>query len=611
MSDYDEPMDEPIDAPRHAPRHAPRLKVQTRGIENPSKKAAIPGPDRTAFDEARDNEHYHKQQVVEARAKSRAVAQENGNLRAQLAEAENALRSRQDEVQQMQAQIAETHAHIQKMNYDEGALHDQIQYDQEQLSVLLQNVTVAQKHAAEASAQTYQLQQAIQARDTELQQIRAQVHKQDDEVNHLRLQLQAATRPKAKAMPRRRGRVSNELFGVAQPSTLTLPLNPAPLPTESPAAPAVVANDPIVERFAEKLNMDVEMLTEFLGVLNLTKGNNAQVVVTPPARRRKSNIKAEIKKSWTPESRELANHAHKMLRVATFSKFKVEQGTDFIFHPLATEREVEDFAEDEEATITHWRWDFNPGYLDSAWNANLMEKIIDEAIKDDEKGMQYIRKGDIHREYLEIVLLEQLERYRGDWKLFQPRWLQDKDRAETKAEAVARGKVMLFLRRMGSKTINAQRRKYLIRHTTVGAVIALKEVEGASDLATWKRALELLEYLQSEGMSEEEEIPRTINGQKVKAFKILLCVWREPDVAKMMHLVDVQGRRFEEIHNGTKSAPRERSKDIGKRPAPQGLPKCLYDSKWLASQSPTQLKELKVSKDAFALFVAATERMAE
>lgn len=138
----------------------------------------------------------------------------------------------------------------------------------------------------------------------------------------------------------------------------------------------------------------------------------------------------------------------------------------------------------------------------------------------------------------------------------------------------------------------------------------MKEAEGASDLATWKRALELLEYLQSEGMSEEEEIPRTINGQRVKSFKILLCVWREPDVAKMMHLVDVQGRRFEEIHNGTKAAPRERSKDIGKRPAPQGLPKCLYDSKWLAAQSPAQLKELKVSKDAFALFVAATERMA-
>lgn len=134
-----------------------RLRIQTtRDIETPIKKAAISGPDRAAFDEVRglffalvimlnlyqvrDNEHYHKQQVVEARAKSRAVAQENKNLRAQLAEAENALRSRQDDVQQMQAQIAETHARIEKMNYDEGGLHDQIQYDQEQLTVLVRSL---------------------------------------------------------------------------------------------------------------------------------------------------------------------------------------------------------------------------------------------------------------------------------------------------------------------------------------------------------------------------------------------------------------------------------------------------------------------------------------
>ncbi|KAJ7079645.1 hypothetical protein B0H15DRAFT_799527 [Mycena belliarum] len=606
MNSDDEQMSAPMDASYQAPQ---RVKIPMSGGENPAKKAAICGPERAALDEARDNEYYHKQQVIEARAKSRTVAQYNESLRAELATAKNALKSRQDEVQQLQVQIAESHTRIQQMNYDEGGLHEQIQYDQEQLSALLQKVSVAQGHAAEASAQTYQLQEAIQARDTELQQLRAQVHKQDDEVNHLRLQLQAAARPKAKAMARRRGRVSNELFGVAQPFTLTLPLDPAPVPTGSPAVPAV-ASDPIVERFAARLNMDVETLTEFLGVLNLAKGNDAQVVVNSTGGRRKSNAKAEIKKSWTPESKELANHGHKMLRVATFTKFRVEQGSDFIFHSPATERQVQDFAEDEDATLTRWQWDFNAGYLDSAWNAVLMQKIVDAAIKEDEKGMRYVSKGEIHREYLDIVLVEQLERYRGDWKLFQPRWLEDKDRAETKAEAMARGKVMLFIRRLASKTINGQKRKFLVRQTTVEAVIALKEADGASDLATWKRVLELLEYLQSEGMSEEEETPKTINGQKVKAFKILLCVWREPEVAKMMNVVDVQRRRFEEIHSGTKPAPRERGNGIGKRPAPRGLPKCLYDSAWLASQSPKQLKELKVSKDVFALFMAATERMA-
>ena len=142
------------------------------------------------------------------------------------------------------------------------------------------------------------------------------------------------------------------------------------------------------------------------------------------------------------------------------------------------------------------------------------------------------------------------------------------------------------------------------------ATIALKEAEGANDIATWKRMLDLLELLQADGMSEEEEMPMTVKGQKIKMFKIKLCVWREPTIANYLRLVDKQTQNFQDLHNGTKSAPRDRSKDKGKRPAPMGLPKCLYDSEWLASRSPKQLKDLEVSEKVFALFKAATEHMA-
>ncbi|KAK7051770.1 hypothetical protein R3P38DRAFT_2502236 [Favolaschia claudopus] len=276
-----------------------------------------------------------------------------------------------------------------------------------------------------------------------------------------------------------------------------------------------------------------------------------------------------------------------MTRKATFRLFKVEIGTDFIFHEPATEKEVEDFAADDDATLKHWQWDFNPGYLTSAWNAVQIERVVAAAVKDDEKADRYVSKGQIKREFLEIILAEQLERWRGDWKLFQPRWWEAKGRIETKHEAVARGKLMLYMRRMNSKNINAQNRKYLYRRTTLEAVIALKEAENADDLPTWIRLLELLDYLEGEGMSEEEEKPCMIKGQKIKTFKIKLCVWREASVAKYMNI---------------------RTEEIGRRPAPKGLPRSLYDSKWLASQSPKQLMELEVSEDVFALFVAATDR---
>ncbi|KAJ7610388.1 hypothetical protein FB45DRAFT_869496 [Roridomyces roridus] len=617
MSNIDKTMDTPpVDTPVDTPYQAPqRRRVTTDDTEGSrAKRTVIGGPGRNAFDEVRENEKFYKEQHRDARAKNRAAAQDNENLRVLLTQAEIVIKDRQEEVHRLQVQIAECQAQMERMDYDETGLHAQIQHDQERLSNLLQQVNNAQRQAAEASAQAYQVQQAMQARDIELHQLRAQVHKQDDEVNHLRLQIQAAARAKAKATPiRRRGRVTNELFGKDPSAQLlpTLALNPAPLPAESPAEPAVVPVNPLVERFAAKMEMDVVGLTELMGVLKLAlQDDNVQVAVNTKARPRKSSAKADMKKACAPETKELVLHTHSLLRRVTFEKFKVELGSDFIFHSPATERQVEDFAEAENATLSHWQWDFNTGYLDSAWNAVQMERLINAAIKEDEKGMQYIRKGEIHREFLEFVLSEQLERYRGDWKLFQPRWLPDKDRAETKAEAVARGKVMVFMRRMNSKSINAQRRKFLVRRNTTEAVIAMKETEGASDLATWNRILELLDHLQSDGMSEEEEIPKTISGQKVKAFQILLCVWREPDIAKIMRLVDMQKQRFEDIHNGTKSAVRERSKDTGNRAAPKGLPRCLYDSNWFNSLSPKQVKELKVSKEVFALFVAATERMA-
>ncbi|KAK7046301.1 hypothetical protein R3P38DRAFT_3175583 [Favolaschia claudopus] len=614
----DAPMDEPYTAP-------PRLKVPlSANAEGPSKKKAVAGPEQQALDEARNNEQYHRDNASAHRARSRAAyqdtraaQQDNDLLRAHLLAAQKALQDRQAEVQQLHAQIAEARTHMEKMNSEEGDLHDQIIYDQQQLSELIEQVRAAQNQAVEASTQTYNLQQAINARDAELGQLRTQVHKQDDEVLQLRLQLKAAVRDKPKPTPRRRGRVSNELFGTGKPATLNLPLDPAPLPADSPnplpsdSQPAELSglmDHPVVKRVAAKLNMDDEDMSDMLGLLTLTQKTNAQVAVTPTKRKAPKPRKA-LKKAVQPKTKELINIAHALMRQTTYRLFKVEQSNDFIFHIPATEKEVEDFAADDTATLEHWQWDFGAGYLNTAWNVVQMERLVKAAVAEDEEGRRYVSKGEIQEEFLEFVVREQLERYRADWKLFQPRWDTNANRLETKQEAVARGKVMLYIRRMAAKTLNAQQRKYMHRRTTVEAVIALKEAENDGDLATWIRLLKLLDYLQAAGMSEEEQVSKAIQGQKVKAFKIKLCVWREESISKYLNIVDIQTRRFEELSNGTKSAPRERSQEKGSRPAPKNLPRCLYDSAWLASQTPKQLKELEVSEEVFALFVAATDRM--
>ncbi|KAJ7473868.1 hypothetical protein B0H11DRAFT_1918683 [Mycena galericulata] len=60
---------------------------------------------------------------------------------------------------------------------------------------------------------------------------------------------------------------------------------------------------------------------------------------------------------------------------------------------------------------------------------------------------------------------------------------------------------------------------------------------------------------------------------------------------------------------GPHAASRVRSGAPGSSKAPCGLPKSLYNGEWLKKATPAYLKELNVSKEAFGLFVAATDRM--
>ncbi|CAK5266922.1 unnamed protein product [Mycena citricolor] len=587
-----------------------------------SKRKAAPTPEHHKLDDARSSEQYHKQAATEARQQRRAAIQENDNLRAQLSAAQNDVLAHQDEVRRLHILIEEGRSKLEEKSRDEGNLHAQIMHDQDRLADLLQRVTAAQNQAAEASTQSYRAQETLNVRDEEVDRLRAEVCAQEDEVERLRQQIKMAARTKAQPLAvKRRGRVSTKLFNPGRPSVMELPLDPAPLPNERPTLSAPTSDsgpdsspDMEIEAIAAKLDMDVGELAKFLAVMKLVNGNNVNVAIGPSeatGRKAKPKAEADAKAAVAPQDKELVNVAHAMMRNITYRKFGYNQASDFIFHVSATEDEVSAFAENDEATVTKWQFDFNDDYTNSAWNAAQMERLVDEAVKEDYAGMRYLQKGLIKREYLELIVTEQLARYYAEWKQFRPRWDMEEGRMETKAEAIARGKVVLYHRRTLSKTINGQHNKYDHRRTTVEATIALKEADGGNDLTTWKRMLDLLDLLGPSGMSEEEETHSIEKGAKIKVYKIKLCVWREPAIVDYMRMVDAQTMRFQALHNGTKPAPCVRAQMHGDRPPPKGLPKCLYNPEWLESLSPREVRALKVSKNAFALFVAATERMAK
>jgi hypothetical protein len=119
----------------------------------------------------------------------------------------------------------------------------------------------------------------------------------------------------------------------------------------------------------------------------------------------------------------------------------------------------------------------------------------------------------------------------------------------------------------------------------------------------------MVQHLGEQGMSSEEEDEVEVDNTKIVVYKVNLCIWREPRVVEYLHFVDAQTALFKKDQRGPTPASRMRGGVPGSSKAPCGLPKSLYNSKWLKKATPAYLKELKVSKEVFGLFVAATDRM--
>ncbi|KAJ7732858.1 hypothetical protein B0H16DRAFT_1468369 [Mycena metata] len=158
------------------------------------------------------------------------------------------------------------------------------------------------------------------------------------------------------------------------------------------------------------------------------------------------------------------------------------------------------------------------------------------------------------------------------------------------------------------------------RIKTITAAIDIKRDKGiAVDIATWERLLEMLELLGEQGMSSEEEDEIEANDKKMIVYMVKLCVRCEPRIVDYLRLVDKQTALFKKRgrdqrdQRGQRGPPphtRVRTDVPGSSKVPRGLPMSLYNGEWLKAATPAYVKNLKISKEAFGLFVAAVDRMA-
>ncbi|KAJ7200551.1 hypothetical protein GGX14DRAFT_659829 [Mycena pura] len=594
--------------------------AQTRGGESlvpgASKQRAVAGADRQQLDQARESVQRSQEVARTSNMHRRQMANQVTMLQQALEEASKTKDNMDQQVHEMQLHIAETAEKMNVMELEGSQLVGALAEEQKKYLMLYESMNNAQRQLKESTDIAASLQRSIE--------------KRDDEALELRNQLKIARNRLGASEPspfKRLRRLSMQLLRNSSTNAPKLMLDPVAIPSDGAnesAAPTSTEPNKVVGDLAKAFDVDADALAAVQQLCLVAKKGNSVVVLPKKPKGRTPKAKVAAKLEVEPETSTLKNIVFWMMRDAVYTLFAVDQATDFTQRQSATPEEVAKYEramrtsldDDEPLPLpaTPARWDFNaPGYLQLLWNQANMEAVIAIAVETDAQGENLVGKGKIKRVFLELILPEQLERYRSEWFKFQPQMIAAQNRWETKAEATARGQFMLLQRRLASKTINGQHaaRKYSRRVQTVEAVIYFKDANGASDLGAWKRMLEILVHLGPTGMSEEEEGSALVQGKHVKIFVIKFCVWREQQVVNYMRLVDAQTKRMEEIHGGVQSALRTRSTVNGKRSVPTGLPECLYDPVWLASQPQTVKKKLQVSKETFALMAGSEKILPE
>lgn len=107
----------------------------------------------------------------------------------------------------------------------------------------------------------------------------------------------------------------------------------------------------------------------------------------------------------------------------------------------------------------------------------------------------------------------------------------------------------------------------------------------------------MLEKLDVDGMSEEEEDVRRVDNVDVNVFKVKKCAWRAPAITDYLKYVDNMGAHQAVASKHARPNPRFRTDEEGTRPAPKGLPVKMYNARWLDKQR----VEMEVSEENFEL----------
>ncbi|KAJ7738031.1 hypothetical protein DFH07DRAFT_966182 [Mycena maculata] len=403
--------------------------------------------------------------------------------------------------------------------------------------------------------------------------------------------------PRFASRSRRKDRAVQQVFRSSGNRVPTLPLQLAP----SPQLEQLNALDPTDDDSVTRITDIVQQVLAGMGIV--------QVTVQEETKKKKKHGPSKMAAAVKKQQAELAPEHDQSYKNGLRELWRVTNGIDtangFKNYTPADSKRVEICNDGGDGPDpSDYSLDFGDGYASSLWNKAVIGKLV--------KGFQRARAAsggwglpEVSDAYLEGELYGQLKRSQQAWALWRPRLLPALLRMETETEAIQRAEGYLGKRQSSTTSLACRRAKFTRRIETVKKIVLLKSHKGDPDLATWKFFKTMLEYLDVAGMSEEDSEVRILCEKPVNTFTVRLCAWRAPPIADYLRLIDETGQTLKK----TNAAPRVRDGGASTAPAPEGLPRKMYDEAWLSNQPASYIEDLNISAEVFEFLVAATSSL--
>ncbi|SJL16790.1 uncharacterized protein ARMOST_20319 [Armillaria ostoyae] len=208
--------------------------------------------------------------------------------------------------------------------------------------------------------------------------------------------------------------------------------------------------------------------------------------------------------------------------------YDVEKHLDFSIYILANSTDVDAYNQgDGSSPGDSVDLDFGYNWRNSLWNTAVLQTLLQRVRigQHEEESLP-----DVTDDYIIALLWGQLKQSQEAYAKCRPRLLGTRLETNEEAREYAR-KLSRSL-----KDTKYQRRMRIITH-----VIELKICNGDADLPTWNYFKTLLERLDVNGMSSEEDSIQKLGRITTHVYLVKVCEWRAVEVADYLKIIDDMG----------------------------------------------------------------------